>query len=117
MYDDRPLVIQLSEAEWDLSARDTLQFLLAPATNRPRVFIDMSAVTFIDATCLGKLAVLQRERSCKFGLQPAVFVVAYRQVRRLFRLVGFDKLWPVFGTLREALANDSHDDLTRRAAI
>jgi anti-anti-sigma factor len=118
MPDYRPLVIRLPDAEWDLSNRDKLQFLLAAATDRPRVFIDMSRVTFMDATCLGKLATIQGERFRKGGLRPATLVVAYPQVRRLLTLVGFDKAWPIFGTLDEALANDSaHDDLAHKAAM
>jgi hypothetical protein len=42
----------------------------------------------------------------------------YPAVRRLFKLVGFDKVWPIFGTLDEALAGDSpQDDLDYKAAI
>lgn len=118
MHDNRPLVIRLTDDEWDLSKRGKLQFLLSPATERPRVCIDMSAVTFMDASCLGKLANMQRERRRKAGLGPATFVVMYPAVRRLFKLVGFDKVWPIFGTLDEALAGDSpQDDLDYKAAI
>jgi anti-anti-sigma regulatory factor len=78
----------------------------------------MSAVTFMDATCLGKLANMQRERLGKTGFKPATVVVAYPAVRRLFKLVGFDKAWPIFGTLDEALADDSPPgDLAYKAAI
>ncbi len=118
MRENRPLVIRLKDAEWDLSARTKLQFLLAAATDRPRVFIDMSAVTFIDATCLGKLASMQGERFRQGGLRPATLIIAYPHVRRLFTLVGFDKVWPIFGTLEEALSNDSPlDDLPFKAAM
>ena len=117
MPDYSPLVIRLKDAEWDLSARKKLQFLLAAAADRPRVFIDMSAVAFMDATCLGKLASMQGERFRKSGLRPATFIVAYPQVRRLFTLVGFDKVWPIFGTMDEALAADSPlSDLPFKAA-
>jgi hypothetical protein len=45
-------------------------------------------------------------------------VVAYPAVRRLFKLVGFDKAWPIFPTMDEALADDSPpDDLDYKAAI
>ena len=118
MREYQPLVIRLKDSEWDLSARKKLQFLLAAATDRPRVFIDMSAVTFMDATCLGKLASMQGERFRNGGLRPAALIVAYPHVRRLFTLVGFDKVWPIFGTLDEALADDPPlDDLPFKAAM
>jgi anti-anti-sigma factor len=118
MPDFRPLVIRLQDAEWDLSTCEKLRFLLVAATNQPRVIIDMSAVTFMDATCLGKLASMQRERLCKAGLRPAALVVAYPPLRRLFKLVGFEQAWPIFSTLDEALADGSpHDDLAYKAAI
>jgi anti-anti-sigma factor len=117
MPDYRPLVIRLKDAEWDLSARTKLQFLLAAASDRPRVFIDMSAVTFMDATCLGKLASMQGERF-RNGLRPSTLIVTYPHVRRLFKLVGFDKVWPIFDSLDQALADDSPlDDLPYKAAI
>jgi anti-anti-sigma factor len=118
MRDYQPLVIRLEDAEWDLSACSKLQFLLAAATDRPRVFIDMSQVTFMDATCLGKLASMQGERLRKGGLRPATLIITYAHVRRLFTLVGFDKVWPIFGTLEEALSGDSPlDDLPFKEAI
>jgi anti-anti-sigma factor len=117
MRDYSPLIIRLNDIEWDLATREKLQFLLSAATDRLRVFIDMSAVAYMDATCLGKLARMQRERLCKAGFRPAALVVAHPNLRTLFELVGFDVAWPIFGTLDEALSDDSPDDLTHRAAI
>lgn len=119
MPDYRPLVIRLKDAEWDLAARQKLQFLLAAGTDRPRVVIDMSAVTFMDATCLGKIAGMQADRFRNGGLSPASLIVAYPHVRRLLALVGFDKVWPVFRTLDEALsaADSPLDDLPFKAAV
>jgi anti-anti-sigma regulatory factor len=118
MPDYRPLIIRLNDSEWDLATREKLQFLLGAATDRVRVFIDMSAVAYMDATCLGKLARMQRERLCKVGLTPATLVVAHPSLWALFKLVGFGTAWPMFATLDEALADDSpEDDLTHRAAI
>jgi anti-anti-sigma factor len=118
MPDFRPLVVRLQDAEWDLSTCEKLRFLLIAATNQPRVVIDLSAVTFMDATCLGKLAGMQRERLGKAGLLPAALVVAYPPLRRLFTLVGFEHVWPIFSTLDEALAGDSpHDDVAYKPAM
>jgi anti-anti-sigma factor len=116
--DYRPLVIRLSDGEWDLSTRGKLQFLLSSAMDRRCVYIDMSAVAYMDAACLGKLACMQRERLCKAGFGPATLIVAHPSLRALLELVGFDEVWPIFGTLEDALSDDSPlDDLPYRAAI
>jgi anti-anti-sigma factor len=117
MRDYSPLIIRLKDVEWDLATRERLQFLLCEATDRLRVFIDMSAVAYMDATCLGKLARMQKERLCEAGFGPAALVVAHPNLRTLFELVGFGAAWPIFGTLDEALSDDSPDDLTQRTAI
>jgi anti-anti-sigma regulatory factor len=119
MLDYRPLVIRLQDAEWDLSTSGKLQFLLAAATDRLRVYIDLSVVTYLDAACLGKFARMQQKRVCKAGFEPAAFIIANPLIRRLFQLVRFDEVWPIFGSIDDALADDSppHDDRGYRPAV
>lgn len=117
MPDCRPLIIRLKAAEWDVASREKLKFLLAAATERPRVYVDMSAVTYMDAACLGKLACMQRERVRKSGFRPAGFIVPCQQVRKLFSLVGFDLVWPIFGSLTEAFSDNSQYGSPHKAAM
>lgn len=76
--------------------------MLEPAREREAVLVDLSHVEFIDSTCLGKVAALQGKRMVA-GLAPAAIVVTTPQVRRLFAIVHFDTLWPVFESLDGAL--------------
>lgn len=101
-----PLVIYLQGPEWDISVKDKLEDALAPALDHPDVVLDLSAVTFMDSTCLGKLVHMYKERVNKHGFRPARLVIKSPNIQRLFRMVEFDKLWPMFGTLEEALAPD-----------
>lgn len=117
MTDYRPLLIQLKDGEWDLSSREKLRFLLLAATDRQHVYIDMSAVAYMDAACLGALASMQRDRLRKAGFGPATLIAAHPSLRTILELVGFDRAWPIFATLEEALSDNSPDDLTSRAAI
>jgi anti-anti-sigma factor len=103
MNDLRPLVITLREPEWDLTACDELEKHLAPAFSHPNVVIDMSAVTFIDSSCLRTLALMRQKRVTEGGFGPVRLVIEDSNIRRLFSVVGFDKLWPIFETLKEAL--------------
>jgi len=98
----RPLILTLEAPEWDIDSSDALAALLAPATDCADVVVDLSAVSYIDSTCLGKLVGMRVKRSAK-GFEPARLVVTSPRVRRLFSIVHFDKIWPIFETLDEAL--------------
>jgi anti-anti-sigma factor len=117
MTDDRPLFIQLKGDEWDLSSREKLRFLLIAGADRRYVYIDMSAVAYMDAACLGALASMQRDRLRNAGFGPATLIAAHPSLRTVLELVGFDRAWPIFATLEEALSDNSPDDLSSRAAI
>jgi anti-anti-sigma factor len=98
-----PLVITIDSPQLDVWACDRLQALLEPAYANERVVIDMSAVQYIDSSCLGKLATKRRIRARK-GYPPARVVAKSPQVRRVFTLVQFDCVWPLFETVAEALS-------------
>jgi anti-anti-sigma factor len=100
------LVIELESPEWDISLKDELELALAPALKHPRVVIDLSAVTYMDSTCLGKLAVINQKRVLKHGFAHARLVITSPNIEKLFRTVKFDKIWPIFGSLDEAIGAD-----------
>lgn len=62
-----PHIIRLAEPEWDIASCDLLYRILAPALTQPDVIIDMSAVTYLDSSCLSKLIKLYVERVTKNG--------------------------------------------------
>ena len=99
---DSPLVITLRRREWDIASRDELRVVLEPASQRSAVIVDMSDVTFMDSTALSEIVAMQLARH-QGGLGPAAFVVTNANILRLFKLVKFDRLWPIFETAAAAL--------------
>lgn len=88
--------------ELDLQCVPRLRALLAAAGSR--VVIDLTRVTFMDASGLGVLAV-GGERARRSG--GAVRLVgACRQVRRIVVLTQLDGVLPMFETVREAMTED-----------
>ena len=97
------MVVTLPGDEWDLTARESLAELLAPALEHPNVVIDMTAVQYIDSSCLNVLIHMYHQRVSERGFSAARLVIASPNVRRLFAIVDLDKLWRIYGTLGEAL--------------
>lgn len=95
-----PLVITL-EGEWDLARAEDLEKALEPAYDSPLVILDMTNTTYADSTCLGRLIRMRAHRRDK-EFEAAHIVLPSPQLRKLFDLVGFDKIWPLFDTLEEA---------------
>ncbi|MGA8535253.1 MAG: STAS domain-containing protein [Candidatus Tumulicola sp.] len=107
----QPLVIRLEEPEWDVSTCERLEQRLAPAIDHADVVVlEMSAVRFMDSTCLGKLVRMYRLRVTGRMFEPTRLVVASPQIRHLFALVKFDELFPIFDTLDEALLYAPSED-------
>ena len=99
-----PLVVRLEAREWDIASAEQLGDILAVACDRPDVVIDMSAVEYFDSTCLGKLARVHAKRAEK-GFPAARLVIRSPQVRRIFHVVQYDRLWPIFDSLEAALGD------------
>ncbi len=97
------MVITL-EGEWDLARADELERLLQPTYDFPNVILDMTNSTYADSTCLGRLIRMRAHRR-ENGFEPACIVLPSPQLRKLFDLVGFDRIWPLYDTLEEALGS------------
>lgn len=111
MDDQTALIIYLSQPEYDVASCEALAKELEPSYTAPSVIIDMSGVSYIDSTCLGKLVRMHNERE-KRGLAGARFVLSSPHMRRLFELVHFESLWPLYDSLDDAL-KDSVDSVRR----
>ena len=98
-----PLILNFEQSEWDLAACQDLARLLKPTYTHPSVILDLTSVTFMDGSSLRELARMQAERAMR-GFAPARLVVASPHVRRVFKLVRFDRAWPVYDRLEAALA-------------
>ncbi|HKU80988.1 MAG TPA: STAS domain-containing protein [Candidatus Tumulicola sp.] len=99
----------LDRVEYDLGSSEALQALLEPAHERANVIIDLSAVKYLDSASIEKLSRVRRERARK-GMRPAKLVIESAQVRRLFEILKFDRLWAIFTTLDEALREARRPD-------
>ncbi len=97
-----PLIVTLSQSEYDIASCEQLARELEPTYTHPQVVVDMSAVRYIDSTCLGKLVRMRSERGRR-SYPPAHLVVLSTQIRRLFEIVRFDHVWPLYDSLEAAL--------------
>jgi anti-anti-sigma regulatory factor len=103
MTQREPLVLNFEQSEWDVTGCEDLAKLLKPTYTHPNVILDLTPVTYMDANCLRELARMQAERA-KRVLLPVHLVVASPHIRRVFKLVQFDRVWPLYGGLESALA-------------
>jgi anti-anti-sigma factor len=97
-----PLVLIFEKSEWDIAGREDFAKLLEPAYSHSNVILDLSPVTYIDSSCLGELAKMRTERA-KRNFPPARLVVVSPHVRRVFKIVQFDRIWPLYDSLDAAL--------------
>jgi anti-anti-sigma factor len=102
MSTEELLIIRLEDDEWDFSACERLEDLLRPAYARPRVVIDMTAVTYLDSSCLQQFVNMNKERVTNRQFAAAHLVIPSANIRRLFAMVGLDKVWPIFEDLSDA---------------
>lgn len=87
--------------EHDLSTRDLARERLSDARVWAGVIIvDLTAATFIDSSIVGAL-----HSACRADTPPRMRVVAVAgsEPRRLFDLVGFDEVVPIYECLDDAI--------------
>jgi anti-anti-sigma factor len=101
-----PLIVALERSEYDIASAEDLSRQLRETYTAPNVILDMSAVTYIDSTCLGRLIKMRKERASR-GFLPARIVVASREIRHLFEIVKFDTVWPIFDSLDAAIRDEA----------
>jgi anti-anti-sigma factor len=100
--DTQPVVVQLV-GDFDAYNADELRRLLQPAQDGADVVIDFSATRYVDSSCLTELATIRRARLDR-GLSACRLVVPNKNMRKIFQIVGFDHVFPLFESLQEALA-------------
>ena len=103
MIQREPLVLNFEQSEWDLAGCEDLAKLLKPTYTHPNVILDLTPVTFMDGSCLREVARMQAERA-KRGFPPVHLVVASAHIRRVFKIVQFDRVRPLYDKLESALA-------------
>lgn len=79
--------------DWDFSRRNELEGMLRPAEAADEVLLDLSAMTFIDASVLGSLVRLLKRAVQRNCLATVRIVGASRQVTRIFELCHLETLF------------------------
>lgn len=102
MHDVPVFVLAISEPECDIAFSDAFSRLLQSAYAHPNLVLDLTAVRYIDSTCLGKLARLCAERIGR-GLSTARIIAPSEDLRRLFSLVKFDQIFAIYSNAEDAL--------------
>lgn len=98
-----PEVVRVEGDEWDISTCKQFEAVLLETVKYPSVILDMSAVRYIDSSCLRELSRMYQKRVLLQGWEPARIVISASTVRRLFQIVGFDKMWSLFDSVDAAL--------------
>jgi anti-anti-sigma factor len=98
-------VVAVFAGEYDLSHKATLRRELGTLRDEPELILDMSAVSYIDSTCVTELLVLQDARA-KRGLARASIVAHSPSVRRLFDILQLGKIFRVAAAIDEVLPKD-----------
>jgi|SRR5579884_1766034 len=98
--DTQSVVIKLV-GDFDAYNADELRRLLEPAQDGADVVIDFTGTRYVDSSCLTELATIRRLRVDR-GLSPCRLVVPHKNMRKIFQIVGFDHVFPLFQTLEEA---------------
>jgi anti-sigma B factor antagonist len=97
------LTVVTPPAEIDIAHAASFRAALADAAGGPAtIVVDMSRTVFCDSTGL-RLLLQACDRAREDGGELRL-VLAGSQLLRIFSVTGFDQLFPVFGTLPEALA-------------
>jgi anti-sigma B factor antagonist len=94
------VVVRLA-GDFDAYNRDELRRLLQPAREHADVVIDFSATRYVDSSCLTELANLRRSRLGD-GLPTVRLVITSKNMRKIFQIVGFDQVFPLYESLEEA---------------
>ncbi len=101
------LILRLA-GEFDAYNREELARLLFPARDNAQVVIDFTAARYVDSSCLAELASIRRARLDR-GLPSVRLVIPNANMRKIFEIVGFDQVFPLFQTVEEA-AQDPRAD-------
>jgi anti-anti-sigma factor len=100
------VVVAVFTGEYDLSHRPILRVELSALCEQPNLVLDMTAVTYIDSTCITELMAVQDSR-LKAGLHGAGIVLHSPSVRKLFRILSLGSIFTIATALDEVLPKNS----------
>ena len=100
------VVVAVFTGEYDLSHRAILRVELSGLCEQPNLVLDMSAVNYIDSTCIAELVSLQ-DRRRQAGLPSPGIVLHAPSVRKLFRILSLGSIFNIATALDEVLPKNS----------
>ena len=96
----RKLCTVTLDGDLDLSTRQHTRAQLQPLAHYRYGIVDLRNARIADATFFGDLAAAYRAYAGKGG--AIVLISSNERLRRLFRMVQFDKVFPIVASLAEA---------------
>jgi anti-anti-sigma factor len=96
------VVVVVFRGEYDLLCKLHLREELGRLAGAKSLVMDLTAVTFLDSTCIGEFFRFQGLRAEK-GHRPFTFVRNSALLRRLFTIIRLEAVFPVVDSLDEAL--------------
>jgi anti-anti-sigma factor len=91
-------IVLVFSGEYDLSTKDEFRAELEAVRDEPTFILDLSAVRFIDSSCVSELLRLQSYRAKKnFGPLPVVENGV--SVKRMFKILHLDAIFQLVETL------------------
>lgn len=74
-------------------------------SNCKKIILDMSGVVFVNSSGLGALVVFYKEKHSE-GVEVCI-CGARKNIRQIFEMVKFDRIFKIFDTLEDVVANYS----------
>ncbi len=101
----RMISVLVFEGEYDLSLRKRLRLDLDSVRNEELVILDLSSVTYCEASCLAEFVLLRSDREER-GALPAILVPS-PAMRRLFAITRLEGLFTIVESVADAVRNDT----------
>jgi anti-anti-sigma factor len=108
-------IIVVFMGQYDLTHKAQLRKDFDALRDEPNLVLDMSAVTYLDSTCVSELMRLHDLRSRK-GYERFALVRNPVLFRRLFEILNMGNLFRIVDALDDVLAKDGNPAAVRYAA-
>jgi anti-sigma B factor antagonist len=99
------MTVLVFEGEYDLSLRKRMRHDIDSVRNEKNVILDLSAVSYCEASCLAEFVLLARDRD-EQGASP-VMLVPSAAIRRLFEITRLDGLFTIVESVADAVRDDT----------
>jgi anti-anti-sigma factor len=109
-------VVVVFAGEYDLASKEQLRGEFDALHDDPNIVLDMSAVTYLDSTCIGEIIHLHKARVAK-GHAPFAVVYGTPIVKKVFTVLSLENMFRVVPSLDEVLPKDGKPLVVRHAPL